>query len=160
MGIERLKKSCVTCRINYCLLKTSYSRYSRYNTYLHILRHDIWCLSGIEYHSYPNSVSALIHACILGPFRCRCVWIPFSKPQSQLFLFLYIHVCTSTYLYIHVHIYTYKQHRTNAKTTYLQLTRLGFPLRSSLYEIVVSAKWPSRTMFVISYHRGSFIDKV
>lgn len=93
-------------------------------------------------------------------FRCRCVWIPFSKPQSQLFLFLYIHVCTSTYLYIHVHIYTYKQHRTNAKTTYLQLTRFGFPLRSSLYEIVVSAKWPSRTMFVISYHRGSFIDKV
>jgi len=91
--------------------------------YLHILHHDIWCLSGIECRLHPNRIPALIHTCILLLRYCR-VWIQ-SKPQSQ-FLIL-IHTCmhvrantyTYTYLYIHIHIYECYQHRTNVRKVHI-----------------------------------------
>lgn len=134
--------------INYCLFQTSYSRHNRYDTYLHILLRDIWCLWGIEYHSCPNNIPALIHACTLVPPMSSRLNI-ISKPQSQL---LNYYTC----MRVRTHTYTYTQlsaSRIRRKCIYNWLF-LGFLYRSSSYKIVVSAKWPSRIMFVIPY-RGT-----
>lgn len=106
--------------------------------------------------SFPNSIPALIHTCTPHPTPSPDVVAsdPFEITISTSDSYTYMYACTRTYLYIHVHIYRCYQHECEKN---LQLTRLRF---SYVYHrtTIVSAKWPNRTTFVISY-RDSFINK-
>jgi len=75
-----------------------------------------------EYRSHPSSNSYVYFApSILS--RLNTIETTISIFDS----YTYMYACTSTYLYIHIHIYGRYQHRTNVKSTYLQLTRFRFP---------------------------------
>ena len=72
--------------------------------------------------------------------------------------YTYIHVCTYKHI-LNIHIYERYKHWTNAKKTYLQLTRLKFLYVHHRTTVVPNGQVAQCSTIVIS-HRGSFINKM
>lgn len=116
------------------------------NTYLHVLCHDIRRDEYIEYRSHPETrVLVLIYTCNI---LLRCCTRLNVIPQNHNFNFWFL------YMYMHIRAHILKYTRAYTQCSNIEQTRiehvcnrlaLGF-----IVFIVVSAKWPRRTMFAAS----------